>query len=88
MKQPRVSLSAEDAMVLQQISETGEEDLISLEQMLNMKRGRVMASLENLRKKGLITVQRNAGDWWVHMSTKGKELTRYVWPEMTPIAAM
>lgn len=85
MKQPKVSLSAEDAMVLQQISETGEEDLTSLEQVLGMQRGRVMASLEALRKKGLITIQRTAGDWWVRMSSKGKELTSYVWPEMSPL---
>lgn len=88
MRQPNVSLSAEDALVLQRINETGEEDLISLEQMLGMKRGRVIASLENLRKKGLITIQRTASDWWVHVSSKGKALASYVWPEMSPVGAL
>lgn len=69
-------------MVLQVISETGEEDIISLEQSLGISRGRVMASLENLRRKGLITVRRISGDWWVRISAKGKQLTHHVWPEL------
>lgn len=77
-------MSTEDAIVLQQINETGEEDLMSLSKSLNMKRARVMASLESLRRKGLVTIQRTAGDWWVRVSLKGKQLTQYVWPEMLP----
>ncbi len=87
MKTPHISLSSEDAMVLQQISESGEEDIISLERSLGMNRGRVMASLESLRRKGLITIQRISGDWWVHISNKGKELTHHVWPELAISAA-
>lgn len=82
MKTPRINLSNEDAMVLQQISETGEEDLVSLARNLDMRRARVMASLESLRRKGLITIQRTASDWWVHMSSKGKAMSTYIWPEM------
>lgn len=86
MKVPQVNLSNEDAMVLQQISETGEEDVVSLSETLGMRRRRVMTSIESLRRKGLITVQRTAGDWWVRMSTKGKQVAHYVWPEL-PVAA-
>lgn len=82
MKTPLIDLSAEDAMMLQIISETGEEDIISLEQSLGMGRGRVMAGLESLRRKGLITISRVSGDWWVRISTKGKQLTHHVWPEL------
>lgn len=81
MKKPNVNLSNEDALVLQQISESGEEDVVSLSEGLGMKSSRVRASIESLRRKGLVTVQRTASDWWVQVSTKGKELTRYVWPE-------
>lgn len=88
MKTPLISLTSEDALVLQIISETGEEDIIGLEQSLGMNRGRVMASLESLRRKGLISIQRISGDWWVHISAKGKRLTHHVWPElaMSPMA--
>ena len=81
MKVPKISLSAEDAMVLQQISESGEEDVYSLAESLGLKKKRVIAILESLRRKGLITVQRTASDWWVHISSKGKQLTHYVWPD-------
>lgn len=87
MKAAPIDLNNEDAMVLQQISESGEEDVISLSQTLGMRRGRVIASIESLRRKGLIVVQRTAGDWWVRVSSKGKQLSHYVWPEM-PIPAM
>lgn len=87
MKTPRVNLSNEDALVLQLISESGEEDIISLEQSLSMNRGKVMAILQSLRRKGLITIQRISGDWWVHISSKGKQLTHYVWPDLPMHAA-
>lgn len=83
MKTPTINLSNDDAMVLQQISETGEEDVMSLASGLGMHRGRIMAIINSLRRKGLITVERTAGDWWVHISQKGKELSTYVWPDMT-----
>lgn len=82
MKVPNVNLSNEDAIVLQQISENGEDDVVSLSEALGMKRKRVAASIDSLRRKGLITVQKVAGEWWVQVSAKGKHLTHYVWPEM------
>ena len=88
MKKPQISLSTEDALVLQQISESGEEDIISLQRTLGMRRKKVLACLESLRRKGLITIQRTAGDWWVRVSSKGKQLTHYVWPEAAPLPAM
>lgn len=82
MKTPRISLTNDDAIILQQISESGEEDIVSLSRSLGMQRGRVMASIESLRRKGLITVKRISGDWWVRVSNKGKQLTHHVWPEL------
>ena len=88
MKQPIVNLSNEDALVLQQISETGEEDVISLAENLGMRRKRVIASLERLRQKGLVKIQRQADYLWVYMSAKGKDLTRHIWSEnYTPAPA-
>lgn len=83
MKTPRINLTSEDALVLQLISESGEEDITSLEQSLGMNRGRLLAILKSLRRKGLISIRRISGDWWVHISGKGKQLTHYVWPELS-----
>lgn len=82
MKAPTINLTSDDALVLQQISESGEEDVMSLASGLGMHRGRIMAILNSLRRKGLITIERTAGDWWVQVSQKGKDLTTYVWPDM------
>lgn len=81
MKTPRITLSNDDAIVLQQISETGEEDLSSLARSLNMKQGRVRASIESLRRKGLISIKRTANEWWINISSKGKAFSQYIWPE-------
>ena len=76
-----VSLSTNEALILQQISETGEEDIISLASILGLRRQQIMTTLERLRKKGLISIQRTASDWWVSVSSKGKEFSHYVWPD-------
>jgi len=77
-----INLSTYEALILQQIAETGEEDVLSLSGVLGLKHQQVMNTLEQLRKKGLISIQRTASDWWVHASSKGKEFSRYIWPEM------
>ncbi len=83
MKKPKISLSTEDSLILQQISESGEEDIISLSRNLGMQRGRVLAGVNSLRRKGLVVIQRTAEDWWVQASTKGKQVSHYIWPEMS-----
>lgn len=78
----RITISNEEAIVLQQISESGEEDLVSLARGLRMHRSRVMRHLEHLKHKGLITIKATYGDWWVRTSAEGTRLVRYMWPEM------
>lgn len=82
MKNRLVNLSTEDALIFQQISESGEEDVVSLSRELGIKRQRVLVALDRLKRKGLIVVKHTAGDWWIYMSTRGKQLSRYVWPEI------
>lgn len=83
MKSARpVQITNEEALVLQQISESGEEDVVNLSRSLRMNRGRVLQTLEHLKQKGLITIKATYGDWWVHTSAKGTRLVHYMWPEM------
>ncbi len=77
-----ITITNEEAIVLQQISESGEEDIMSLTTSLRMTRARVMQHLEHLKYKGLITIKATYGDWWVRTSAKGTRLVRYMWPEM------
>ncbi len=78
-----VTITNEEAIVLQQISESGEEDIVSLAQSLRMNRRRVMQTLEHLKHKGLITIKTTYGDWWVRTSAKGTRLVHYMWPELS-----
>ena len=84
IKQP-ISLTTDEALVLQQISEHGEDDLISLSHDLHMNRHRVIEQLNRLRRKGLITVRATYDDWWVQTSIRGKRLVAYMWPELAPV---
>ena len=84
MKTPKpIQLTNEEAIVLQQICENGEEDIVNLARSLRMNRHHVIHHLERLRQKGLITIQAVYGDWWVHTSNKGTRFLHYMWPEMT-----
>lgn len=78
----QITITNEEAIVLQQISESGEEDIVSLARGLRMNRARVMQHLEHLKHKGLITIKATCGDWWVRTSAKGTRLVNYMWPEM------
>ncbi len=77
-----IELTNEEAIVLQQINESGEEDIVSLSSELRMSRQCIVRHLSHLKRKGLITVKAAYGDWWVRTSAKGSYVIRYMWPEL------
>lgn len=79
-----VNLTSDEALVLQQIAENGEDDVIGLSRGLRMSRSRVAQQLERLRAKKLVTIKSTCGDLWVRASKRGRQLVRYMWPEMAP----
>ena len=70
------TLTTDEALVLQQINEHGEDDVIGLEQSLRMSRPKLMAQLTHLKNKGLITVKMTTGDWWITVSRRGQQMMR------------
>ena len=68
-----IALTNDEALVLQQITENGEDDVIGLSHGLRMSRSRVAQQLEP-----------TCGDLWVRASKRGRQLVRYMWPEMAP----
>lgn len=78
-----LNLTTDEALVLQKISESGEEDLTGLTESLQMSRPKLMTQLSRLKNKGLIKIKTTAGDWWISMSRRGKQTTHYLWPEMS-----
>lgn len=77
-----IELTSDEAIILQQITEAGEEDVVGLTRSLKMSRGRIVELLERLRHKGLITMKVTYGEWWVRISIQGKRTLLYLWPEM------
>ena len=78
----QITLSTDEALVLQQISEHGEDDIVGLSRSLRMSRQRVAALLMHLKHKGLVRIQAQCDDWWVQTSRKGTQLVRSMWPEL------
>lgn len=79
-----VTLTSDEALVLQQIAENGEDDVIGLSRGLSMSRSQVAKQLDRLRAKKLVTIKATCGDLWVRASKRGRQLVNYMWPEMAP----
>lgn len=79
-------LPYEQALVLQQINEAGEEDFTGLAAALRFGRAKLADILQSLHRKRLILVRKSSyAEAWVRLSTKGKRLMSQAWPEaMTP----
>mgnify|MGYP000854518219 CR=1 FL=1 len=74
-------LSEDEALVLQQIYEDDEADARLLALQLGMGRGHLMQAIASLRRKHLIDIQRSYEGVWIRISSQGRRLMRYIWPE-------
>lgn len=77
-----IQLPSDYALVLQQVKESGEEDIETLAENLRLDRKRLAHIIQALHHKGLIYFSRTAyQSSIIRLSTKGKQLIQYVWPE-------
>jgi len=72
------------ALVLQQVEESGEEEFDALAETMRFDRGRLTHIVQALRSKGLIAFNQHGSSAWIRLTSKGKQLMRYVWPESAP----
>lgn len=78
----RIQLPQDQALVLQQINEFGEEDFTGLAETLRIGRTKLAEIIQILHHKRLILVRRSSyAEVWVRLSTKGKDLMGKMWPE-------
>ncbi len=78
-------LPTDYALVLQQINETGSDELDVLSETLNLSRSRMLHIVTSLRQKGLVLIDKTTwGDAWVRLSAKGQKLVSQLWPESLP----
>ncbi len=77
-----VHLPEDYALVLQQVEEIGEEEFDTLAETMRFDRKRLTHIVQALRHKGLIVMsQRGRSEPWIRLSSKGRQLMQYLWPE-------
>ena len=81
MKKTTPALTPNEALVLQQIHDDGEDDTRSLARMFGMSRAHMMSIVSHLKQKGLVTIKGGYDGLWVHVTRKGTQLMHYLWPE-------
>lgn len=77
-------LTADEALVLQQLHEDGEDDTCMLARSMGLPRRYVLGLLAGLKRKGLVAIDAAYGDMWVRATSKGKRLVATIWPEARP----
>lgn len=73
------SLTTYDAMILQQVSESGFEDLQNIAAELKESKGSVLARLASLKHMGLVKIRHEYGQMLIALTKKGKMTINYVW---------
>ena len=75
-----LQLTQEQLLILQQISEWGEEEVGQLANELRISRARILEMIADLRRKGLL---RSTHNTWVALSNRGRNLVDSMWPTMS-----
>jgi len=82
MEQLVPTISISDALILQWLDETGEEELDFIAEELHEPYGHIMSRLMLLKRKGLIHVRNKYGELLVSLTVQGKQAVHYLWPEV------
>lgn len=81
-KYKQVDLTVNEALVLQQVFEDGEEEVDDIVGQIGMPKRITMNILSDLKSKGLLTViQRAYGKILISVTSQGKKLVHTMWPE-------
>ena len=81
-----VTLTTNEALVLQQVYENGGDEAAMLVAQMGMPRRTAMNVLADLRRKGLMAIDQAYGDAWVRLTTRSKRLVQRIWPEAQAMA--
>lgn len=83
-----VDLTTNEALILQQIYEDGDDEAVVLAGKVGLPRRTVMNILIDLRHKDLMAIDQICGNAWVRLTARGKRLVQKIWPEAQMIAMM
>lgn len=79
------NLTPNEAMILQQVYEDGEDDIRSLAYELGISRHRTIAEIIQLEQKGLLDLHYGFDGLLLEISSRGRQLVRQLWPEAQPL---
>ena len=86
-KSKQMDLSANEALILQQVYEDGVDDVDNIVDQAGMPKKVTMNVLTELKSKGLLTViQQTYGKILVSVTSQGKKLVNVMWPEAVTFA--
>lgn len=75
------SISTRDALILQQLSDTGEEEVNDIIEELHEPRERIMRQLATLKRRGLVHIYSKYGEIIITLTGRGRQAVHYLWPE-------
>ena len=75
------TISTRDALILQQLSDAGEEEVNDIVEELHEPRGRVMRQLAALKRRGLVHIYTKYGEIIIALTGRGRQAIHYLWPE-------
>ena len=81
MNQLTATISTSDALLLQQLSEAGEEEVNDIVEELREPRGRIMQQLTALKRRGLVHMYNKYGEIIITLTSQGRQAIHYLWPE-------
>ena len=81
-KNKQMDLTVNEALILQQVFEDGEEEVENLVYQTGMPKRMTLNILSDLKSKGLLIVMQQAyGKILVSITGRGKKLIQTMWPE-------
>jgi DNA-binding MarR family transcriptional regulator len=76
-----LELPQDFGLVLQEVSEHGEEEIMELAETLSFDRSRLQHIIQSLQHKGLVSLSQSSHGVWIRLSAKGKKFMSELWPE-------
>lgn len=72
----------DQALIIQVIEKSGEEDVENLAERLRFDRRRLLNILQNMQHKGLIKIKNTGYGVVATLSSKGHKTAHLLWPEL------
>lgn len=83
----KISLTTNEAIVLQQVSEDIEDNAWTLARQVGVSRHHILSIISHLQQKGLVMLENDIDGLWVRLTKRGRQLMRYIWPEAVRASA-